>query len=212
MLADMAQPLPERSPATPSRRTLWRFPGPLPLARVLDGAPPTLHHADATAVYLGDLSLWDWPGVAEFGALSIFDADRLDPRPAEVDGWFVVAPATLDAGRVLYVPDRRCAVAVAGAADAAAARIRLPEHHAAAVTEARRAMARYDRVSQRVTERLRTLDARGRGLDALPERWRDDARTPLHMLPPARRERLSRALARVASGERAAPPTPLEAP
>lgn len=177
-------------------RTLWRFPGPLALARVLDGAPATLHHDDAAAVYLGDLGLWDWPGVAEFGALSIFGADRWAPRPGAVDGWFVIDPAPVDPSAVLYVPDRRCAAAVAGAADAADARRRLPAHYAGAVGEARQAIERYDRVSRRVVDRLRTLDGHGRGLDGLPERWRRDARTPLHMLSPAARERLARALTR----------------
>ncbi len=187
-------PAAQRAAAGP--RTLWRFPGPLALGRILDGAPPALHHTAATEVYLGDLTLWDWPGVAEFGALSIFDADRLGPRPGAVAGWFTVAPATLDAAHVLYVPDRRCAARVAGAPDAAAARARLPGHYAAGVAEARRAMERYDAVSRRVVERLRALDDSGAGVDALPARWRAPARTPLHMQPPARREALARALAR----------------
>lgn len=197
-------PLPAASGATaasrPSPRTLWRFPGPIALARGLDGQPPRLHHADADEVYLGDMTLWDWPGVDEFGALSIFDAARLAPRPGPVAGWFVAAPTALDAAAVLYVPDRRCAAAVAGAPDAAAARARLPAHYVAAVAESRRAMERYDAVSRRVADRLQTLDVAGAGLEALPEHWHDAARTPLHMLPPARREGLARALARAVRG------------
>lgn len=186
------------SPAVPaSARTLWRFPGPLALARMLDGAPPALHHPDARRVYVGELAaLWAWPGVPEFGALSIFDADRLAPTPVETEGWFVVAPAALDPRAVLYVPDRRCAEAVLGAADAEQARARLPgEHCAAATAEARRAMSRYDAVSRRVVD---ALEALGDDLNAVPERWRADAATPLHMLPPPRRDALAAALTRVA--------------
>lgn len=182
------------------RRTLWRFPGPLALGRVLDGAPPTLHHPDAQTVYLGDRGLWSWPGVTEFGALSIFDAERLDPRPGPVSGWFVVDPAPLDAARVLYVPDRRCADAVAGCPDVATARARLPAHYPAAVGEARQAIERYDAITRRMVDGLRALTGDGVDpVDRLPRRWRTAARTPLHMLPPARRRALVEAVGRAAA-------------
>lgn len=184
------------SVARPRDLTLFRFPGPLVLARILDGEAPSLHHEDAPRVFIGDLSLWSWPGVDEFGALAIFGAERLAPRPADVDGWYVIDPVSIDPDAVLYVPDRQCARAVSGAADAGAARRRLPPHHAAAVGEARRAMERYDAVSRAVVEVLEALDADPRGLDAVPEAWRADASTPLHMLPPGRRDALARALRR----------------
>lgn len=181
-------------------RTLWRYPGPIALGRVLDGAPPTLHHPDAIRVFVGDASLWRWPGVAEFGALSIFDAARFDPRPGPVEGWFVIDPAPLDPAAVLYVPDRRCAQAVAGAPDADVARSRLPDGYPEAVAEARRAIARYDTLSAQVVEGLEALGVGGADpIDRLPPRWREAARTPLHMLPPAGRRALATAVRRAAS-------------
>lgn len=172
-----------------STLTLWRFPGPIALLDVLAGAPPTLHHAEAEVAWLGDLSLWDWPGVAEFGALAVFDAGRFEPAPGAVTGWYTVAVRPLDGARALYVPDRGCARAVAGAVDAAEARTRLPAGYDAAVGEARRAMARYDTVSKRVVRAIETL-----GDDGIPMTWRRAAQTPLHMLPRVEREALADAL------------------
>ncbi|MCB9529235.1 MAG: hypothetical protein H6701_12780 [Myxococcales bacterium] len=174
--------------------TLWRFPGPIALLDVLAGARPTLHHDAATAAYLGDDTLWDWPGVAEFGALTIFGADRLDPRPAAIAGWYTVPVGPLDPGAVLYVPDRGCARAVDAAPDAAAARARLPLGYDAAVGEARRAMARYDLISRRVVAAREAL-----GEARLPARWRRAVDTPLHLLPRAEREALADALDAAAS-------------
>lgn len=174
--------------------TLWRFPGPIALLDVLAGAAPTLHHDAASIAYLGDDTLWDWPGVAEFGALTLFGADRLDPRPAEVAGWYTAPVQRLDPGAVLYVPDRGCARAVDRAPDAAAARRCLPPGYDAAVGEARRAMARYDMISQRVVTAREAL-----GDDRIPARWRRAAHTPLHLLPRAEREALADALDAAAS-------------
>ncbi len=169
--------------------TLWRFPGPIALLDVLGGAPATLHHDGAEVAWLGDSTLWDWPGVAEFGALTVFGAERLEPAPGAVAGWYTVAVRSLEPNAVLYVPDRGCARAVAGALDADAARARLPAGYDAAVGEARRAMARYDTVSQRVVDAIETL-----GDDGIPMPWRRAARTPLHMLRRAEREALADAL------------------
>lgn len=169
--------------------TLWRFPGPIALLDVLGGAQPTLHHDGAERAWLGDATLWDWPGVAEFGALTVFGAERFEPAPGAVAGWYTVAVRPLDPAGVLYVPDRGCARAVDGALDADAARARLPTGYAAAVGEARRAMAQYDTVSQRVARAIETL-----GDDGIPMPWRRAARTPLHMLPRVEREALADAL------------------
>lgn len=169
--------------------TLWRFPGPLALGRVLAGEPPTLHHPDAGRVFVGDDRLWSWPGVAEFGALTLFDAARYAPRPGPVDGWFVIDPQPLDPARVLYVPDQSTARRVAGARDAAEARARLGEGYGPALAEVERAIARYDAVGRRV---IAGLDALGEA--GIPPDWRSEALTPLHMLPPARRDALADAL------------------
>lgn len=179
--------------------TLWRFPGPLALRAVLDGAPPTLHHLEARVAYLGDLSLWRWPGVSEFGALTVFAADGLAPQPTEIPGWYTVDLAAvgvaLDARRVLFVPDERCAAAVEGAADAAAARRRLPADYDAAVGEVRQAMERYDALSQRVVDAWQTL-----GDDRVPDRWRETLDTPLHLLPRATRDALADGLQAALAG------------
>lgn len=188
--------------------TLWRFPGPIALLDVLGGAQPTLHHDGAEVAWLGDASLWDWPGVAEFGALTVFGAERLDPAPGAVAGWYTVAVRPLERAGVLYVPDRGCARAVAGAPDAGAARGRLPPGYDAAVGEARRAMARYDTISQRVVRAIETL-----GDDGIPMACRRAVRTPLHMLPRPEREALADALdARCTdvARHRSAHPSPLE--
>lgn len=169
--------------------TLWRFPGPIALLDVLAGAPPTLHHDAATVAWLGDLSLWHWPGVAEFGALTIFGADRLDPTPAEIAGWYTVPVRALDPAAVLYVPDRGCARAIEGAPDAAAARHRLPPGYDAAVGEMRRAMARYDAISRRVVTAREAL-----GEAAIAHHLRRAIDTPLHLLPRPEREALADAL------------------
>ena len=134
----------------PPPRMLLRFPGPLALQRVLAGERPTLHHADAPRVFLGDDRLWDWPGVREFGALAILDADRFAPVPHGIDGWFTCAVRPLGPDDALYVPDPECARAVSGARTARTARRRLPDEYGTRVERARAAMADYDALAARI--------------------------------------------------------------
>ncbi|MCA9538663.1 MAG: hypothetical protein KC620_07225 [Myxococcales bacterium] len=170
-------------------RTLWRFPGPLALQAVLDGAPPTLHHPDAPLAFVGDLRLWAWPGVAEFGALTLFDAAALAPEATEIAGWYRVTVRPLDGGQILYVPDEKCARAVEGAAGVDEARARLPAEYAEAVAETKRAMARYAEVVDRVIAAREQLPA-----ERVPPDWRTALDTPLHLQPPAARAALAAAL------------------
>ncbi len=181
------------SSRAPTTRTLLRFPGPLALLRVLSGEVPSLHHADAARVFLGDERLWDWPGVREFGALSVFDADRFGPAPHGVDGWYTCPVQALGPDDALYVPDAECASLVAGCRTARAARRRLPPDHGPRVERARAAMVAYDAVAAHV-EAARTRGLTSGQPTALPPALRGLLNRPLHMLTPAERAALVEAL------------------
>lgn len=173
-------------------RTLLRFPGPLALLRVLGGERPTLHHADAPRVFLGDERLWDWPGLRPFGALAVFDADRFDPAPHEVAGWFTCAVRPLGPDDALYVPDAEAAGVVSGCRTARTARRRLATalpDHAARVARARALMQAYDADAASVD----AARADGRAL-ALPAPVRGLLNRPLHLLDADERRRLVAAL------------------
>ena len=174
-------------------RTLLRFPGPLVLLRVLAGERPTLHQPGAARVFLGDERLWDWPGVREFGALALFDADRFSPEPHGIEGWFTSAVALIDPllgpEDTLYVPDAECASMVSACRTARAARRRLPPDHGPRVERARAAMVAYDGAAAQVEA------GRARGAaSTLPPALRALLNRPLHMLTPAERAALVQAL------------------
>jgi hypothetical protein len=177
--------------ATP--RTLLRFPGPLALLRVLEGAPPTLHRAGETRVFLADERLWDWPGPADFGALAVFDADRFAPEPHPTPGWYVCRVATLAPGDALYVPDAESAAAVFGAPSAEAARPRLPPQHGRRVAIRLDAMRAYDALAAAVEA------ARDAGESGSIPRWPASLRAllnrPLHLLTAAERAALAATVA-----------------
>lgn len=164
-------------------RALLRYPGPLALLRVLEGEAPALHHPEAPQVFLGDDRLWAWPGVREFGALALLDADRLGPIPHPViDGWYTCAVRPLSRREVLYVPDAECAQCVQPAPNATAARKHLPADYDRRVAAAASAMRAYDEALSRVL-------ATGHPLHQ-----------PLHMFPPAERAALLRRLEGAALG------------
>ncbi len=173
-------------PAKP--RTLLRFPGPLALLRVLEGAPPTLHRAGETRVFLADERLWNWPGPADFGALAVFDADRFDPEPHPTPGWYVCRVAPLTPDDALFVPDAESAAAVLGSPSAEAARPRRPPQHDARVEARRAAMRVYDALAAAVEA------ARDAGETGPIPRWPAALRAllnrPLHLLTAAERSAL----------------------
>lgn len=173
-------------------RTLLRFPGPLALLKVLGGERPTLHHADAPRVFLGDDRLWDWPGVRAFGALAVLDADRFEPVPHDIAGWYTCAVRPLGADDAVFVPDPECAGVVAGARTARTARRRLATavpDLAARVAQAQAAMLTYDADAAavdavRADPRVQTLPAPVRSL----------LNRPLHLLDADERRQLVAAL------------------
>jgi hypothetical protein len=173
-------------------RTLLRFPGPLALLKVLGGERPTLHHADAPRVFLGDHRLWDWPDVRSFGALAVLDADRFEPVPHDIEGWYTCAVVPLGAEDAVYVPDAECAGVVTGCRTARTARRRLTTavpDLAARVAQARAAMVAYDADAAAVDAARSEPRAA-----ALPAPLRALLNRPLHLLEADERRRLVAAL------------------